>query len=100
MAKQYLKVATLNMWKNDAGKRIAGNNGWTPFVNGSANDILLKSDQKYQVSLFENDDGKSYNVTISKVIDPYENVEFDKISDAPSQEAMQELAKTLESKED
>ena len=42
--KEYKKVATMTIWKNQGGKVIAGNNGWTPYVGGVPADILLSKD--------------------------------------------------------
>ena len=49
--KQYKKVATMTIWKNQGGKVVAGNNGWTPYVDGVPGDILLSKDKKYQISI-------------------------------------------------
>ena len=97
--KEYKKVATMTIWKNQGGKVIAGNNGWTPYVGGVPADILLSKDKKYQVSLFNNADG-SQNVAVSEIIDRYEGVEFDKVSDSVSQPAMKSIAEALESKKE
>ena len=97
--KEYKKVATMTIWKNQGGKVIAGNNGWTPYVGGVPADILLSKDKKYQVSLFNNPDG-SQNVAVSEVIDSYEDVKFDKVSDSVSQPAMKSIAEALESKKE
>ena len=97
--KEYKKVATMTIWKNQGGKVIAGNNGWTPYVGGVPADNLLSKDKKYQVSLFNNPDG-SQNVAVSEIIDRYEGVEFDKVSDSVSQPAMKSIAEALESKKE
>ena len=97
--KEYKKVATMTIRKNQGGKVIAGNNGWTPYVGGVPADILLSKDKKYQVSLFNNADG-SQNVAVSEIIDRYEGVEFDKVSDSVSQPAMKSIAEALESKKE
>ena len=97
--KEYKKVATMTIWKNQGGKVIAGNNGWTPYVGCVPADILLSKDKKYQVSLFNNADG-SQNVAVSEIIDRYEGVEFDKVSDSVSQPAMKSIAEALESKKE
>ena len=97
--KEYKKVATMTIWKNNGGKIIAGNANWTPYVGGVPTDILLSKDKKYQVSLFNNADG-SQNVAVSEVIDSYEDVKFDKVSDSVSQPAMKSIAEALESKKE
>ena len=95
--KEYKKVATMTIWKNNGGKIIAGNANWTPYVGGSPGDILLSKDKKYQISVFQNDNG-SQSIAISEIIDRYAGVEFDKVSDSVSQPAMKSIAEALESK--
>ena len=97
--KEYKKIATMTIWKNQGGKVIAGNSNWTPYVGGVPTDILLSKDKKYQISLFNNPDG-SQNVAVSEVIDRYEGVEFDKVSDSVSQPAMKSIAEALENKKE
>ena len=97
--KEYKKIASISLFKNQCGKVIAGNSGWTPYVGGVPADILLSKDKKYQISLFNNPDG-SQNVAVSEVIDRYEGVEFDKVSDSVSQPAMKSIAEALENKKE
>ena len=97
--KQYKKVATMTIWKNQGGKVVAGNNGWTPYVDGVPGDILLSKDKKYQISIFNNPDN-SQSVSISEIINPYEGVKFEKVSEQVSQPAMKSIAEALESKKE
>ena len=97
--KQYKKVATMTIWKNKGGKVVAGNNGWTPYVDGVPGDILLSKDKKYQISIFNNPDS-SQSVSISEIIDQYEGVKFEKVSNQVSQPAMKSIAEALESKKE
>ena len=89
----------MTIWKNQGGKIIAGNSNWTPYVDGVPGDILLSKDKKYQISIFNNPDN-SQSVSISEIIDPYEGVKFDKVSDQVSQPAMKSIAEALESKKE
>lgn len=95
--KQYKKIASIGLFKNHGGKVIAGNSGWTPFVDGKPGDLVLKGDTKYQISLFQNDNG-SQSISISEIIDPYKDVEFDSISEQISQPCMKSIAEALEIK--
>jgi len=97
--KQYKKIITVNLFTNTGGKVKAGNSGWTPYVNKEPGDILLSKDKKYQVSLFENDNG-SYSVAISEIVDPYAGVKFDSISEQISQTGMKSIAEALEIKKE
>ena len=97
--KQYKKILNINLFKNQGGKVIAGNSGWTPYVGGSPGDILLSKDKKYQISVFQNDNG-SQSISISEIIDEYAGVKFDKVSDQVSQPAMKSIAEALESKKE
>jgi len=95
--KKYIPVVNMRLFKNDAGKKLGGNSKWKPFKNGKPESILLDKDTEYNVSLFQNDDG-SYGVQISKVDNPYKDVEFEPISDAISQPGMKSLAESIEIK--
>ena len=97
--KEYKKIASISLFKNQGGKVIAGNSGWTPYVGGSPGDILLSKDKKYQISVFQNDNG-SQSIAISEIIDRYSGVEFDKVSDSVSQPAMKSIAEALENKKE
>jgi len=59
----------------------------------------LSKDKKYQISVFQNDNG-SQSISISEIIDRYAGVEFDKVSDQVSQPAMKSIAEALESKKE
>ena len=89
----------MTIWKNQGGKVVAGNNGWTPYVDGVPGDILLSKDKKYQISIFNNPDN-SQSVSISEIINPYEGVKFEKVSEQVSQPAMKSIAEALESKKE
>ena len=97
--KTYKKIITVNLFTNNGGKVKAGNSGWSPYVDGKPGDVTLKGDTKYQVSLFENDNG-SMSISISEIIDPYKGVQFDSISDQISQPGMKSIAEALEIKKE
>ena len=97
--KEYKKIASISLFKIQGGKVIAGNSVWTHYVGGSPGDILLSKDKKYQISVFQNDNG-SQSIAISELIDRYEGVEFDKVSDSVSQPAMKSIAEALENKKE
>ena len=97
--KQYKKIITVNLFTNTGGKVKAGNSGWSPYVDGKPGDVTLKGDTKYQVSLFENDNG-SMSISISEIIDPYKGVQFDSISEQISQTGMKSIAEALEIKKE
>ena len=97
--KQYKKLLTIGLLTNTGGKVKAGNSGWSPYVDGKPGDVTLKGDVKYQVSLFENDNG-SMSISISEIIDPYKGVQFDSISDQISQPGMKSIAEALEIKKE
>jgi hypothetical protein len=64
----YKKIATMKLWKNDAGKATHGNGSWQPWVDGSNTDITLRGDQKYSVRLFDNEDD-TVTIQISQRMD-------------------------------
>ena len=97
--KQYKKLLSIGLFTNTGGKVKAGNSGWSPYVDGKPGDVTLKGDTKYQVSLFENDNG-SMSISISEIIDTYKGVQFDSISDQISQPGMKSIAEALEIKKE
>lgn len=97
--KQYKKILSISLFKNNGGKIVAGNAGWTPYVSGVPGDILLSKDKKYQVSIFQNDDG-SQSISMSEIVDPYKGVKFDSISEQISQTGMKSIAEALENKKE
>ena len=80
--KTYKKLLSIGLFTNTGGKVKAGNSGWSPYVDGKPGDVTLKGDTKYQVSLFENDNG-SMSISISEQI---------------SQTGMKSIAEALEIK--
>ena len=93
--KTYKKIITVNLFTNTGGKVKAVNSGWSPYVDGKPGDVTLKGDVKYQVSLFENDNG-SMSISISEIVDPYKGVKFDSMSEQISQTGMKSIAEALE----
>tara|TARA_R110000772_G_scaffold169275_1_gene281138 strand:- start:180 stop:473 length:294 start_codon:yes stop_codon:yes gene_type:complete len=66
--RQWQKVATIKLFKNDGSTSSShGNSAWTPWIDGSNTDIVLRGDTKYSVRKFDNDDG-SMTIQISQVI--------------------------------
>ena len=99
---EYETLTQIKIFKND-GVKIGGNNEWYPYQKlpgedrASKRDILLKADQKYYISMFDNNDG-SYNVKIQVVKNDRSTKEFEPITDGISQPGMQKLGEVLQTK--
>mgnify|MGYP006969420906 CR=1 FL=1 len=99
---QYETVTNIKIFKND-GVKIGGNNEWYPYQKlpgeekAKRRDILLKADQKYYISMFDNGDG-SYNVKIQTIKNDRAGKTFDPISDDISQPAMRKVGEVLQDK--
>lgn len=78
MQREWTKVATIKLWKNDdGGKAIASNAQFKPYKDGANQDITLYRDVKYYARLYENDDG-TYSVALTAPTDalPKEDDKF------------------------
>ena len=108
MANQYETITQIKIFKND-GVKVGGNNKWRPYVSNPdksegkpksiPGDVILKGDTEYYISMFENDDGRGWNVkiqTLKNARDP--NKVYDKITDGISQPGMRQLGDIVEDK--
>ena len=59
MAKKYVKVTTIRCFANtdDQAKSKYGNSNWKPYKDGAPADLHFRSDARYSVQCYENDDG-------------------------------------------
>jgi len=99
---QYETITQIKIFKNE-GVKIGGNNEWYPYQKlageqkAQKRDILLKADQKYYISMFDNNDG-SYNVKIQVVKNDRSTKDFQPITDGITQPGMQQLGEVLQTK--
>tara|TARA_R100001510_G_scaffold57150_1_gene64348 strand:- start:21192 stop:21569 length:378 start_codon:yes stop_codon:yes gene_type:complete len=99
---QYETITQIKIFKND-GVKVGGNNEWYPYQKlpgeekAKRRDILLKADQKYYISMFDNNDG-SYNVKIQVVKNDRSTKEYEPITDGISQPGMKKLGDALQTK--
>ena len=64
-AREWIKVATIKLWKNDdGGKAIASNASFKPYKDGMNQDITLYGDVKYYARLYQNEDD-TYSVALT-----------------------------------
>lgn len=102
MANQYETVTNIKIFKND-GVKVGGNNEWYPYQKlpgeerAQKRDILLKANQKYYISMFDNGDN-SWNVKIQTIKNDTAGKKFDPISDDISQPAMKKVGEMLQTK--
>lgn len=92
--KEYITVASINLFQNDKGAAIFSNAGWSPWKDGGPADIHLRANVKYSVQLYDNGD-KGYNIKISEVRD-YQS--RDNISDGLSQGGFKQVGETINNK--
>lgn len=83
MAKKYIKLTTIRCFANtdDQAKSKYGNSNWKPYKDGAPADLHFRSDARYSVQCYENDDG-SLGINIAEVQD---YVAKDNIADGISQ---------------
>lgn len=95
MANKYESIMSIRLFANidDSSKSDYGNSKWKPYKEGSPADITLRSDWKYSVKGFKNDDG-SIGVSISRVV-PY--AATDNIADGVSQGGLKPIAQSVQS---
>tara|TARA_R100001198_G_C5231873_1_gene210806 strand:- start:1459 stop:1764 length:306 start_codon:yes stop_codon:yes gene_type:complete len=63
--REWVKVATIKLWKNDdGGKAIASNASFRPYKDGVNQDITLHGDVKYYARLYQNEDD-TYSVALT-----------------------------------
>jgi|TARA_R110002110_G_scaffold45374_1_gene138403 hypothetical protein len=63
--REWVKVATIKLWKNDdGGKAMASNASFRPFKDGMNQDITLHGDVKYYARLYQNEDD-TYSVALT-----------------------------------
>lgn len=98
MAKRWETICYIRLFENSDGKGEAtySNSNWKPYsaTQKAEADIFLRQGQRYQVSLFDNDNG-TMSVRISAV---HEYEAEDNIADAVSQSAMKPLANSINKK--
>ena len=88
----YQKVMNIKVFPNDKGAAKWGNSKFTPYKDGSPADIYLRSDVKYRVSVFEENDG---SLGISITIPDEARGGTDRVADDVKQGGLKKLADSV-----
>jgi|TARA_X000001316_G_C911349_1_gene26598 hypothetical protein len=88
----YQKVMNIKVFPNDKGAAKWGNSKFTPYKDGSPADIHLRSDVKYRVSVFEENDG---SLGISITIPDEARGGTDRVADDVKQGGLKKLADSV-----
>lgn len=93
MAKRYVKITTIRCFANtdDQAKSKYGNSNWKPYKDGAPADLHFRSDARYSVQCYENDDG-SLGINIAEV---QEYVSKDNIADGISQGGLRPIGEAI-----
>jgi len=96
MAKQYIKMCNMKMWRNDGDSKrgLYSNSKWTPYRDGSPADVTFRAGCTYSIAAFENDDS-TITIAISEVRD-YQAT--DNIADGISQGGLKPVGDAINQK--